>query len=172
MTISRVLTENSSTSSFEDRVNTIPISRSIRQELTDIYSPSKRSEIMSKVRDRNSKAELAVRSLLHNLGYRFRLHRKDLPGKPDIVLPKYNSVIFVHGCFWHQHKNCARSRLPKTNKEFWRSKLNRNVERDIENETKLIADGWKVLCIWECETKKSNFSMLETNLRTFLEYDE
>ena len=123
---------------------------------------------MSRVRNRDSGAELAVRSLLHSLGYRFRVHRKDLPGNPDIVLNKYRSVIFVHGCFWHQHRECARSKLPQANIEFWREKLGRNVERDEENKTKLNEKGWKVFYIWECEIKKSNYPALEAKLRTVL----
>ncbi len=92
---------------------------------------------MSRIKGKNSKPEMLVRRCLHSQRLRFRLHRKDLPGRPDIVLPKYWSVIFVHGCFWHQHKGCPKSSLPKTNFEFWRRKLLRNVERDLESQTKL-----------------------------------
>jgi len=94
-----------------------------------------------------------VRSILHCLGFRFRLHRKDLPGTPDIVLPKYGTVIFVHGCFWHRHPGCKKASMPQTNKEFWERKLARNVERDAEVSEKLTRIGWRVLVVWECELK-------------------
>lgn len=96
----------------------------------DVFSREKRSQIMSRVSGKNTKPELIVRSLLHNMGYRFRLHRKDLPGKPDITLPKYKKNIFVHGCFWHGHLDCPRAKRPATNKKFWNEKLNKNIERD------------------------------------------
>lgn len=123
---------------------------------------------MSKVRDRDSKAELKVRSLLHKLGYRYRLHRTDLPGTPDIVLPKYRAIVFVHGCFWHQHQGCSRSKLPKSNKDFWRGKLEKNVARDKKNRNTLREKGWNVLYVWECETKKSNISGIEQKFREIL----
>ena len=119
----------------------------------DRFSKEKRSEIMSRVRSRNTKPELQVRSLLHRMGYRFRLHRSDLPGKPDIVLPMYRTVIFVHGCFWHQHPGCKKATIPRTNREFWEAKLNRNVERDREVRQKLQDLGWNVIAVWGCETK-------------------
>lgn len=121
--------------------------------MSDTVSKSIRSRIMSRVRQNNTKPEIKVRSILHNLGYRFRLHRKDLPGTPDIVLPKYNTVIFVHGCFWHQHKECSRSRRPTSNTDYWNNKLDKNIKRDINN-TEILKDvGWKVLTVWECELK-------------------
>lgn len=108
---------------------------------------------MSKIRNKNTKPEKIVRSLLHRLGFRFRLHKQDLPGTPDIILPKYRSVIFVHGCFWHRH-NCSNGqRLPKTHVDFWTNKLNKNAERDKKKILELRELGWKVLIIWECETK-------------------
>mgnify|MGYP002632132238 FL=1 len=91
--------------------------------------------------------------MLHHMGYRFRLHRKDLPGRPDIVLPKYETVIFVHGCFWHRHPGCQFAYTPKSRVEFWSKKFARNVERHVEVEADLIAQGWKVVVVWECETR-------------------
>jgi len=119
----------------------------------DRLTPSQRSALMSKVRGKNTRPEERVRSILHRLGFRFRLHRKDLPGTPDIVLPKYGTVIFVHGCFWHRHPACKKASMPQTNKEFWEAKLARNVERDRENAEALRRLGWKVLVVWECELK-------------------
>lgn len=123
----------------------------------DIYSRKKRSELMSKVRTEDTKPEVIVRQKLHSLGFRFRLHPKNLPGKPDIVLPKYRSVIFVHGCFWHHHDNCGKAKLPTSNTEFWRTKIFKNVERDYAKSAELIKLGWRVLVIWECETKNGSF---------------
>lgn len=119
----------------------------------DRFTPSQRSDMMSKVRGKNTRPEERVRSILHRLGFRFRLHRKDLPGTPDIVLPKYGTVIFVHGCFWHRHPGCKKASMPQTNKEFWERKLARNVERDAEVSEKLTRIGWRVLVVWECELK-------------------
>lgn len=127
----------------------------------DIYSPAKRSDIMARVRSRNTKPELAVRSMLHRMGYRFRLHRKDLPGKPDVVLPRYRTVVFVHGCFWHQHTGCKKATLPKRNSEFWEAKLKRNIERDEETRRRLESSGWHVLVLWECEVKRDPSSCAE-----------
>lgn len=109
---------------------------------------------MSKVKSKNTKPELQVRSWLHKRGFRFRLHRKDLPGVPDIILPKYKTAIFVHGCFWHQHSGCKKATIPKTNHEFWKQKLERNVERDNEHVNQLKQQGWKVFIVWECAVKK------------------
>ena len=124
------------------------------EENYDIFSKEKRSDIMSRVRSRNTKPELKVRSALHKMGYRFRLHRKDLPGSPDITLPKYSAVVFVHGCFWHQHPGCRKATIPKTNREKWEQKLNRNIERDETAKNQLAAEGWKVIVLWECELRK------------------
>ncbi len=115
-----------------------------------------RSTLMSKVRGKNTRPEKAVRSLLHRLGFRFRLHVKELPGSPDIVLPKYKAVIFVHGCFWHQHPGCKKASVPETRKDFWNGKLQRNVERDEQNKNDLQNLGWSVLVVWECELKSVN----------------
>ena len=108
---------------------------------------------MSRIRGSNTKPELRVRSLLHQLGYRFRLHRKDLPGTPDIVLPKHRTVVFVHGCYWHRHAGCKRASTPTKNREKWERKFARNVERDRRNRSDLEALGWRVVVVWECETK-------------------
>lgn len=121
--------------------------------MTDHITQEKRSWNMSQIRSVDTKAEILVRKLLHSLGYRFRLHRKDLPGKPDIVLPKYKIVIFIHGCFWHCHKGCSRATIPKSNVEYWINKFSKNTERDIQNTKKLSKAGWKVITVWECELK-------------------
>ena len=110
---------------------------------------------MAQVKSENTSPELAVRKLLHRLGYRFRLHRKDLPGKPDIVLPKYKTVIFVHGCFWHGHPGCKRAARPTSNTDFWNKKLDRNIERDRKAREELEKTGWRVITIWECEIKNA-----------------
>jgi DNA mismatch endonuclease (patch repair protein) len=109
---------------------------------------------MAKIGAKDTKPELVIRSALHKIGYRFRLHKKDLPGKPDIVLPKYKTVIFVHGCFWHQHSGCKKATIPKNNHNFWKEKLSRNIKRDQENQLKLKQLGWKVIIIWECDIKR------------------
>ena len=118
---------------------------------------------MRGVKSKNTKPEVLVRSLLHSMGYRFRLHRRDLPGKPDICLPKYKTVIQVHGCFWHQHNGCKEGRIPESNKEFWENKFNKNIERDNKNIKALKELGWNVLVLWECETKDP--SILEKRLK-------
>lgn len=120
----------------------------------DRLTPSQRSSLMSKVRGKNTRPEEIVRSLLHRMGFRFRLHRKDLPGTPDIVLSKYRTVIFVHGCFWHRHPGCKKASMPQTNTTFWEKKLARNVERHAEVTAELTKIGWRVLVVWECELKK------------------
>lgn len=116
----------------------------------DIFSKAKRSEIMSKISGKETKPEVLVRKFLFANGYRFRKNVKDLPGKPDIVLPKYRTVIFVHGCFWHMH-TCKAGALPQTRKEFWQQKIQSNHDRDKSNVTQLKKLGWKVITIWQCE---------------------
>jgi DNA mismatch endonuclease (patch repair protein) len=111
---------------------------------------------MGRVRSKDTKAELLVRSILHRNGYRFRLHKKALPGKPDIVLAKYQTVVFVHGCFWHRHKRCADATVPKSNTAFWVQKFAQNVKRDKTNQKNLRQLGWKVIIVWECETAKTD----------------
>ena len=118
-----------------------------------------RSRNMSAIKSKNTKPEIAVRKLLHSMGYRFRLHRKDLPGSPDIVLPKYKTVIFVHGCFWHRHQNCKYASNPKTRREFWEKKFKENIERDKKTQEKLKNLGWKTKIVWECEIKDKDFDL-------------
>ena len=112
-----------------------------------------RSRNMSAIKSKNTKPEIKVRKVLHSMGYRFRLHSKDLPGSPDIVLPKYKTVIFVHGCFWHRHENCKYASTPKTRKEFWNKKFTENKKRDSEIQEKIKILDWRSVVIWECETK-------------------
>lgn len=121
-------------------------------DMTDHVAKEKRSQIMASVRSRNTGPELTVRSALHRLGYRFRLHRRDLPGSPDIVFPSKRKVIFVHGCYWHGH-GCRWSKLPKTNVEFWRDKIGRNQQRDLSNIRSLTELGWSSHTIWQCELR-------------------
>lgn len=118
----------------------------------DIVSPAVRSRMMAGIRGKNTKPELAIRSALHALGFRYRLHRKDLPGRPDIVFPKYKAVVMVHGCFWHGH-DCNLFRWPTTREDFWRTKIDRNIERDRMQHAALIAAGWRIGTIWECAMK-------------------
>lgn len=113
---------------------------------------------MSKVRSSGTKPEVIVRRKLHSLGFRFRLHNKVLPGKPDIVLPKHRAVVFVHGCFWHHHNGCGKSKLPTSNAGFWETKIFENVRRDAKIKSELRQLGWRVLIIWECETKSGTYS--------------
>lgn len=124
--------------------------------MTDRVSRSKRSDIMRSVRSKNTGPELRVRKLLFHLGFRFRLHRRDLPGTPDIVFPGRRKIIFVHGCFWHGHKKCRFGKLPKSRVSFWSKKIERNIERDAENINQLKAQGWEVLVVWQCELKNEN----------------
>lgn len=123
----------------------------------DIITKEKRSWVMSRVKSQNTKPELIVRSTLHRMGYRFRLYRNDLPGKPDIVLPKYHAVIFVHGCFWHRHTCKNGIRLPASHQEYWVQKFHANLNRDKVSQTLLENQGWHVLIIWECEVKSGIF---------------
>lgn len=121
--------------------------------MSDVYSPEKRSAVMRRVKGRDTTPELKVRRLLTGLGARYRLHRKDLPGKPDIVMTGRQLAIFVHGCFWHGH-DCARgARVPKANRDYWLGKVGRNRERDVKSRAALEAAGWRVETIWECEMK-------------------
>lgn len=115
-----------------------------------------RSRNMRAVRGKNTRPELAVRRAAHALGLRFRLFRGDLPGRPDLTFPKWRTVLFVNGCFWHQHPGCSRSKLPKTNMAFWKTKLERNAERDRTNYNRLVEQGWRVLLLWECELVQSD----------------
>lgn len=121
--------------------------------MPDVHTPEQRSRNMAAIKGRDTKPEMRVRSLLHSLGYRYRLHRKDLPGKPDIVLPKYRTVIFVHGCFWHSHDCRWGTVTPKTRPAFWEEKRRGTTERDVRNVLALEAAGWRVLAIWECQLR-------------------
>ena len=112
-----------------------------------------RSANMARIKSKDTKPELAVRKALHKLGYRFRLHRRDLPGKPDVVLPRYRTVLLVHGCFWHRHPGCRFAYMPKSRVDFWRAKFDRNVARDNEVQAALRDLGWTVRVVWECETE-------------------
>ena len=133
----------------------------------DVFSREKRSEVMSRVRSKDTGPELIVRRSLHRSGLRFRLHRRDLPGQPDIVLPSRKVVVFVHGCFWHGHSCRRGARVPKTNTDYWLKKIRRNEVRDEENNYALIALGWGVLVLWECEIKDAE--KLDETLLNFLE---
>ncbi|MDP2600033.1 MAG: very short patch repair endonuclease [Deltaproteobacteria bacterium] len=121
--------------------------------MTDVFSQQKRSWIMSRVKGRDTKPEILVRSFIFRMGFRFRLHRRGLPGTPDIVLPRHGKIIFVHGCFWHGHKRCPRSKRPTSNENFWNNKLDENIKRDKGYRRELRQMSWKVLTVWECETK-------------------
>lgn len=139
--------------------------------MPDMFNTQKRSEIMSKVHSNDTTPEIRLRQLLHGMGYRFRLHRNDLPGNPDIVLPKYKTVIFVHGCFWHGCLKCKHAQIrPKSNAEYWNKKLDRNIQRDKENVHALEGMGWCVIVVWECETKKKNLEALGKRIETTLSF--
>lgn len=120
--------------------------------MTDIVDRKKRSEIMARIRGRDTAPELAVRRIAHRMGLRFRLHRKDLPGRPDLVLPKHRLAVFVHGCFWHRHEGCRFASTPKSRIAFWTEKFAANVARDAHQQAALSVLGWRVLVIWQCET--------------------
>ncbi|WP_128516589.1 very short patch repair endonuclease [Tabrizicola thermarum] len=136
--------------------------------MADRISPERRSANMRRIRSRDMKPEMVVRRLAHGIGYRYRLHRKDLPGNPDLVFGPRRAVIFVHGCFWHQHDKaeCLDGRPPKSNEGYWTPKLARNVERDAVAQAALRAAGWRVLVIWECETRDE--TALQERIRLFL----
>lgn len=134
--------------------------------MTDKISAERRSANMSAIRSRSMKPELRVRRTAHMAGHRFRLHRSDLPGKPDLVFVSRKKIIFVHGCFWHQHKYCVDGRIPKSNRGYWKPKLARNIGRDAEHTDTLKAAGWKVLIIWECQTTDER--KLSLRIRRFL----
>ena len=119
--------------------------------MTDIVDPRTRSAMMAAIQAKDTKPEVIVRRFLHRRGFRFRLHRRDLPGRPDIVLPKYRTVVEVRGCFWHRHEGCPFAYMPKSNRAFWESKLNGNRERDRRNLRELARQGWRAIEVWECE---------------------
>lgn len=122
--------------------------------MPDRLTPEERSANMRCVKDRDTGPELAVRRALHAMGLRFRLHRKDMPGRPDIVLPRLLTVVFVHGCFWHRHEGCSRTTMPAARRDFWEAKFARTVERDAEQVAALQALGWRVVVLWECDVRR------------------
>ena len=121
--------------------------------MTDTVSPEIRSRIMARIKSKGMKPEMKVRRLLHRLGYRYRLHRADLPGQPDLVFPSQRKVVFVNGCFWHNHSGCPRVRIPTANRDYWLSKLDRNKARDEHNVNLLKESGWAVMTVWECQLR-------------------
>lgn len=134
----------------------------------DTLTPERRSWNMSRIKGAHTGPERLVRSLLHRMGYRFRLHRKDLPGRPDIVLPRYRAVVLVHGCYWHRHADCRLAYNPKSNRGFWETKFAENVSRDSRQYEELVALGWRVMIVWECETRDRD--VLAAQLRRNLPY--
>lgn len=132
--------------------------------MSDIFSKKKRSEIMSKIRATETKPEKIVRSFLFAKGFRYRKNSKSLPGKPDIVLSKYKTAIFIHGCFWHGHKNCKAATLPQTRTKFWTDKITENKKRDAKNYKDLKKSGWKVITIWQCQIKNKSRQERTLNL--------
>lgn len=122
--------------------------------MTDVHSKETRSYNMSRIKSKDTKPEIIVRKFLHKNGFRYRLHAKVLPGKPDIVLPKYKTVIFINGCFWHGHQECKYYVIPKTRTQWWLDKINRNISKDLLAKEQLIAAGWIIIEIWECQLKK------------------
>ena len=140
--------------------------QTIASSVTDIVSPTRRSEIMSRIRAKGTKPELIVRSAAHGLGHRFRLHVRDLPGSPDLVFPGRKLALFVHGCFWHRHRGCTCASRPKSNVEFWKGKFKNNVARDKRVRRELEEMGWRVAIVWECET--ANPESLRKELKELL----
>lgn len=134
--------------------------------MADRHSPSQRSYNMSKIRGKDTKPEILLRKRLFQLGFRYRINDKKLPGKPDIVMRKYRTIIFVNGCFWHGHEGCRYFVVPKTRTAFWMEKILGNIQRDATNEEKLVELGWKVITVWECELKKS---ILEETMQALTE---
>ncbi|MGM9794770.1 MAG: very short patch repair endonuclease [Candidatus Aphodosoma sp.] len=139
--------------------------------MTDVLSKEQRKRCMSHVRGKDTKPEVMVRQFLFAHGFRYRLYRKDLPGKPDIVLPKYKTVIFINGCFWHGHSSCKYATIPEANHDFWLAKISGNIERDKSNHAKLFELGWKVIEIWQCELKPKVREQTLNNLLTELRND-
>ena len=137
--------------------------------MSDILTKEQRHLCMSNVKSKNTKPEILVRKFLFSHGYRYRVNRKDLPGKPDIVLPKYKTVVFINGCFWHGHKNCKYATIPESNHDFWLTKINGNVERDKLMREKLTSMGWRVIDIWQCQLKAKKKEMTLNNLITILD---
>lgn len=136
--------------------------------MTDVHSKTTRSYNMSQIKGKDTKPELLVRKFLHKKGFRYRLHVKKLPGRPDIVLPKYKTLIFVHGCFWHGHEECNYYVVPKTRTEWWLDKINGNKVKDMRSKQELISAGWKVIEVWECELKKDKIDQKFKDLLKFI----
>jgi len=136
--------------------------------LADIVDAKTRSRMMAGIRGKNTTPELRLRKALHGAGFRFRLHSAKLPGRPDIVLPKFRAALFVHGCFWHRHESCSNASVPKSNAEFWEDKFARNVERDTANVAGLHAAGWRVAIIWECAIRKKGEADVAEELAVWL----
>jgi len=134
----------------------------------DTLAPNQRSKLMSRIKGKNTSPELIVRRLVYSMGYRYRLHAKDLPGKPDLVFRPQKKVIFVHGCFWHQHKGCKYSHIPKSNLAYWKPKLQRTLNRDKAHNKKLKKEGWDILVLWDCEIK--NLKNSKKRIKQFLEH--
>ena len=134
--------------------------------MADVHSKETRSYNMSRIRSKDTKPERLVRKFLHKNGFRYRLHVKNLPGKPDIVLPKYKTVIFIHGCFWHGHEGCKYYVVPKTRTEWWLEKIGKNTGNDEKVEIQLIQQGWKIIKIWECSLKKTTIENTLKNILT------
>ena len=136
--------------------------------MADMLTPRQRGELMARIRSKDTRPEMRVRRLVHSMGYRYRLHARELPGCPDLVFRPRRKAIFVHGCFWHRHEGCSRNRIPKSpeTRDYWLAKLNGNVERDRRNEAALREDGWRILVIWECETK--DLTQIAGRIRNFL----
>lgn len=136
--------------------------------MTDVYPEEKRSAIMSRIRSKNTKPEVFVRKLLFDRGFRFRIHKTDLPGRPDVVLPKWRTVVFVHGCFWHAHEGCRRAAKPASHADFWAEKLAKNKARDREVAAQLAAAGWRVLVVWECACRAKYAGALSDRMEVFI----
>jgi len=146
----------------------------IVKTMADVHEPETRSYNMSQISGKDTKPEMIVRKFLHGNGFRYGLHRKDLPGKPDLVLLKYNSVIFVHGCFWHAHEDCKYFKIPKTRTEWWKEKLYKNKDRDERHIQELEEMGWNVIVVWECDLKpkkkEKTLQMLAKTIDNQIEY--
>jgi len=141
--------------------------------MTDTFSPRARKRVMSRITSKNTRPEIDVRKYLYSKGLRYRLHRKNLPGKPDIVISRIKSVIFVNGCFWHHHDGCKRSNWPKSNKDYWIPKIERNIVRDRDNIVRLSSLGWKSITVWECETKNLDVhGQLQRVIQEYFDKDE
>ncbi len=140
--------------------------------MSDKLSKERRSWNMSRIKGKDTGIEVAVRKRLFSLGYRYRKNDKRLPGKPDIVFPKFKTVVFIHGCFWHMHADCKMATIPKSNTDFWVAKLTHNAENDIKHKQQLEQMGWKVITIWECEIEKSIDDVIQTIVNTMNQYAE